>query len=64
MEVYLLRRSSTSTFMPDTYVFPGGGLKDEDRDVSFWIRHTDLTGEQLARALGGQPEQMLPFCQP
>ena len=62
MQVYLLRRSSTSPFMPGTYVFPGGGLEDEDRDLSFWIKHVDLAGEQLTHALGGQPERMLPFA--
>lgn len=29
-ELYMLRRSSKSTFMPDALVFPGGGVEDED----------------------------------
>ena len=31
-QVCLLRRSSSSAFMPGTHVFPGGELEDGDRD--------------------------------
>jgi 8-oxo-dGTP pyrophosphatase MutT (NUDIX family) len=35
-ELYMLRRSSKSAFMPDALVFPGGGLEDVD-----WIEPRD-----------------------
>ncbi|MFO7567377.1 MAG: NUDIX hydrolase [Enhygromyxa sp.] len=31
-ELYMLRRSSKSAFMPDALVFPGGRVEDEDQD--------------------------------
>lgn len=42
LEVYLLRRSPGSAFMPGTYVFPGGTVDTEDRDTDFWMGHADL----------------------
>jgi 8-oxo-dGTP pyrophosphatase MutT (NUDIX family) len=62
MEVYLTRRSAASSFMPGTYVFPGGNLEPEDTDTAFWQNHVDLPVEQLARALGGTLDQMLPVA--
>lgn len=62
VEVYLLRRSRTSKFMPGTYVFPGGNLEIEDMNAAFWQRHVDLSGDQLIRALDGEIEPMLPFA--
>jgi recombination protein RecT len=42
IEVYLLRRSSNSTVIPDAYVFPGGTLDDSDKSPQARMR---LDGE-------------------
>jgi 8-oxo-dGTP pyrophosphatase MutT (NUDIX family) len=42
IEVYLLRRSSRSTMIPDAYVFPGGILDNSDKSPQARMR---LTGE-------------------
>lgn len=44
-ELYMLRRSSKSAFMPDALVFPGGRLEDEDHDLG----DEDLAFAQAAR---------------
>lgn len=62
MEVYLTRRSAGSSFMPGTYVFPGGNLEPADRDMHFWQTHVDLPADRLARVLGGPPDRMLPIA--
>jgi 8-oxo-dGTP pyrophosphatase MutT (NUDIX family) len=62
IEVYLLRRSAASKFMPGTYVFPGGSLESGDMDAAFWQDHVDLPMDQLAGALDGEAGQMLPFA--
>lgn len=62
IEVYLLRRSTASKFMPDTYVFPGGGLERDDMDTAFWLKHVDLPMQPLGRVLGGPVDRMLPFA--
>lgn len=62
MEVYLLRRSAASKFMPGTYVFPGGSLEDQDMDAVFWQKHVDIRIDQLDRVLDGEVAQMLPFA--
>ena len=57
LQVYLLRRSQTSGFMPGSYVFPGGLVDDRDRDDALWLTHADLApdvlGERLGQAAGG-----------
>ena len=62
IEVYLLRRSTASKFMPGTYVFPGGNLEDEDGDIAFWCNHVDIPLDRLAQCLDGEVERMLPFA--
>lgn len=62
MEVYLLRRSDASPFMPGTYVFPGGMMDAGDKDTAFWQNHVDLPADGLARVLGGPVEGMLPYA--
>jgi 8-oxo-dGTP pyrophosphatase MutT (NUDIX family) len=62
IEVFLLRRSAASRFMPGTYVFPGGNLEPEDMNTAFWQDHVDLAKDQLARTLDGGVGQMLPFA--
>jgi len=53
LQVYLLKRSQESRFFPATYVFPGGGVEPEDRDMSRWIPHVDMDKEEIFRRLGG-----------
>lgn len=60
LEVYLLRRSAASSFMPGTYVFPGGTVDPGDLDETFWRRHVDLGPRQLSRHLGGDAAHLLP----
>ncbi len=62
IDVYLVRRSAASKFMPCTYVFPGGTLEPEDMDTTFWQDHVDLPVKQLGPALGGAVDRMLPFA--
>jgi 8-oxo-dGTP pyrophosphatase MutT (NUDIX family) len=62
IEVYLLRRNPASRFMPGTYVFPGGNMEAEDMDTAFWKNHVDLPEDQLARALDGDVDRMLPYA--
>ena len=54
LQVYLLRRSSTSGYMPGSFVFPGGLLDPHDRDADFWGEHIDLTPGAVDRRLGGE----------
>jgi hypothetical protein len=53
LQVYLLKRSQESRFFPATYVFPGGGVEPEDRDMNIWMPHLDMDKEQILRRLGG-----------
>ena len=62
IQTYLLRRSSASPFMPNTYVFPGGRLDDGDMDNRFWLDHVDLSADQLPQVVGGHSERMLPYA--
>lgn len=64
-EVYLLKRSSASAFMGGYFVFPGGTLDPDDMDPGYWTDRTDLSGEALARCLGGsglEPAEILGFA--
>jgi 8-oxo-dGTP pyrophosphatase MutT (NUDIX family) len=61
-ELYMLRRSSKSAFMPDALVFPGGGLEEVDHVEP---SNLDLAFAQAARrecmeeaSLAVEPEQM------
>ncbi|MFN2459165.1 MAG: NUDIX hydrolase [Candidatus Velthaea sp.] len=44
IEVFMLRRSSRSTFVPDVYVFPGGRIDDFDRSPAAAARVAGDTG--------------------
>ncbi len=46
-EVFMLRRSEASHFVPDVYVFPGGTVDE-----------SDMTGQASARARGIEPEAL------
>jgi 8-oxo-dGTP pyrophosphatase MutT (NUDIX family) len=52
LQVYLLRRSTKSGFFPGSYVFPGGALNPDERDVEFWEKHIDLPAEELRKIFG------------
>ena len=52
LQVYLLRRSTESGFFPGSYVFPGGALNPDERDVAFWQQHIDLPPEDLLKTFG------------
>ncbi|MFO7709437.1 MAG: hypothetical protein R6V84_14815 [Desulfobacterales bacterium] len=52
LQVYLLRRSRTSGFMPGSFVFPGGLVDAGDDDAGFWLKRVDLAAEAIAARLG------------
>jgi len=52
-QVYLLKRSSQSGFMPGNYVFPGGVVDSEDRNVDLWSGYVDLDRDQVIKRFGG-----------
>lgn len=53
LQVYLLKRSPQSGFMPGNYVFPGGTLDAEDRDFGLWKAHVDMDTEEISGRFGG-----------
>jgi 8-oxo-dGTP pyrophosphatase MutT (NUDIX family) len=61
-EVYLMRRSSASKFMPGAFVFPGGSVEVDDRDIAFWCNHVDIPMDRLLHCLDGEADRMLPFA--
>lgn len=52
-QVYLLKRSVKSGFMPGNYVFPGGKVDAGDKDAAFWLNHVDLSADEISDQLGG-----------
>jgi 8-oxo-dGTP pyrophosphatase MutT (NUDIX family) len=57
LEVYLLKRSSHSDFMPGNYVFPGGTVDVHDTDLDFWKKHVDMEpGQARSRFAQGDPD--------
>jgi len=63
IQIYLLQRSSKSGFMPGNYVFPGGALDPEDRDINTFKAYSDLDLNAIAARLGGDltPQSALTF---
>jgi 8-oxo-dGTP pyrophosphatase MutT (NUDIX family) len=53
LQVYLLKRHAESGFMAGNYVFAGGTLDPEDRELTVWKDHVDLDPADLASRLGG-----------
>ena len=47
LQVYLLRRSAQSGFMGGFYVFPGGAVDPEDRDLA--CRSTPLRSSDFSK---------------
>ena len=64
LQIYLLKRSSKSGFMAGNYVFPGGTLDPEDRDINLFKTHSDLDLNGIATRFGGDltAEKALIFC--
>jgi 8-oxo-dGTP pyrophosphatase MutT (NUDIX family) len=64
LQIYLLKRSAKSGFMAGNYVFPGGMLDPEDRDINLFESHSDLDLSTIATRLGGDlsAEKALAFC--
>jgi len=57
LEVYLLKRSGRSDFMPGRYVFPGGTVDVDDADPDFWKAYGDMDPEQVRSRRGqGEPD--------
>lgn len=52
-QIYLLQRNAKSSFMGGLYVFPGGVLDPEDRDLFTWRRRVDSGAAEVLRRLGG-----------
>jgi len=53
LQVYLLKRHVKSGFMAGNYVFAGGILDPEDRELTVWKDHVDLDPVGLSNRLGG-----------
>jgi 8-oxo-dGTP pyrophosphatase MutT (NUDIX family) len=54
LQIYLLQRSHKSTFFPGFYVFPGGVVDVEDRDVEIWQNHVDLGDADISLRFNGR----------
>jgi len=53
-EVYLLKRSTKSSFMGGLYVFPGGHVDEQDHGLDVWNPFIDLQPNQIENSLGGK----------
>ncbi len=60
LEVFMLRRSEASHFVPDVYVFPGGTLDATDCSEAALARARGLDDENLRRQFRAQPAPALP----
>ncbi|MFH1102813.1 MAG: hypothetical protein V1714_03500 [Pseudomonadota bacterium] len=63
IQVNLVKRSETSGFMSGKYVFPGGAIDDQDRDVELWRPRMDMDQDEMANRFGGglQPEEIIAY---
>lgn len=65
LQTYLLKRSRKSKFFPGSFVFPGGGVDEDDRDFRFWKDHLDISMEEVEHRFGGNGlpgADVLPYC--
>jgi 8-oxo-dGTP pyrophosphatase MutT (NUDIX family) len=65
LQTYLLKRSSRSKFFPSSYVFPGGVLDEDDKDITFWVNHIDISMADVSRRFGGdnlKGKKVIPYC--
>jgi 8-oxo-dGTP pyrophosphatase MutT (NUDIX family) len=53
LQIYLVRRSDRSSFMPGNYVFPGGMVEPADRKMEIWKAHADMDLGGISGRLGG-----------
>jgi 8-oxo-dGTP pyrophosphatase MutT (NUDIX family) len=57
VQCYLLQRNPEGAFFAGNFVFPGGAVSSEDRDLTCWLGHTDLSEnervERFRKPLGG-----------
>jgi 8-oxo-dGTP pyrophosphatase MutT (NUDIX family) len=64
LQVYLLKRSPQSEFMPGYFVFPGGTLDSQDRHFDLFSNHCDLTPGEISSRFGSDLSevQALVYC--
>lgn len=64
VQIYLLKRSAKSGFMAGNFVFPGGTLDSEDRNVDLFQAHSDLNLAGIASRFGEElsAEKTLTYC--
>ena len=64
IQIYLLKRSAKSGFMAGNFVFPGGTIDAEDRDVDLFREHSDLTPDEIASRFGADmsASRALAYC--
>ncbi|HVA38691.1 MAG TPA: hypothetical protein VNJ51_13880 [Candidatus Dormibacteraeota bacterium] len=55
LQVFMLRRSAQSAFVPDAYVFPGGGLEEHDCDESYAARVIGLENGRMEHLFRSEP---------
>lgn len=53
LEFYLLKRSTKSGFMGGLYVFPGGAVDPEDKNIESWKSAIDMSANQIKKQFGG-----------
>ncbi len=58
LQIYLLKRNVKSSFMAGNFVFPGGTVDVEDRQLNVFKNHSDLDSNEIYHHLGGEfPEE-------
>ncbi|TAM76131.1 hypothetical protein EPN44_06790 [bacterium] len=55
LQVFMLRRSAKSVFVPDAYVFPGGGLEERDSDDANVARLAGIENGRLEHFFRSEP---------
>lgn len=64
LQIYILKRSSKSVFMPGMYVFPGGNVSLEDHDPALLAAHSPVNPKTVSRLTGNELtfENIFPFA--
>lgn len=55
LQVFMLRRSTKSAFVPDAYVFPGGGLEERDSDDAIVRRVSGIENGRIEHLFRSDP---------
>lgn len=55
LQVFMLRRSAKSAFVPDAYVFPGGGLEEHDCDERYAARIAGIDDGRMTHLFRSVP---------